>query len=417
MTIEAISGYTWTDGKLARVLHAKNRFPVKTYFSAQQQAAFPASSVDSGDTVDRWKPFANEVASPTDLSDSANWTPTNMTVGADGQTLDEGTANAAHYIQQAFTFTAVEWVVGVKLQRQDMDGAFIAANDGASSFSVVVDLRDGTLSGAVGTWEIFDLGGNVFEVRGYFTPAAGTGYIRVGGYDLTGASTVYTGTDRTLKVLRVASHISTATLDLSLFGAAEVECVAVAGHNLGDSGGRLTLRHDSNDDAVYTTYGFIDFSDNSPLMYFQSGITSTEWRLLVSRAVLPEIAVIWLGAPLKMQRGIYAGFAPSRMNRNTEILGNLSGSGQLLGRSKQRTTLNASFTWQRLTYSWVRANLDGPNGLIQAAESEPLFIAWRPELTDDVAYLMQASVTAAPSAMGITDLFSMSLSGEALAYE
>lgn len=418
MTVETISGYAWSEGKNARILHAGNRFPVAAYSADSELAGYPASAVDKGQTVDRWRPFANGVSSPDDLSVAADWTPTRMTVGADGQTLDEGAdAAATRFITQAFTFTALEWVVGFRIQRQTLDGARLEVSDGASLFVCIVDLRDGSISSTSGgTWSITDLGDNTFEVRGYFTPAAGIGYVRLYGYDMTAGSASYTGTNRTVKVLRVAAHESAATLDYSLFGAQEIKAIGVAGHNLGGSNGRLELLHDSNNDGTFTSYGTVDFTDNSPLMYFQSGITSKDWRVVVSRAILPEIAVLWVGDPLVMQRSFYGGFRPARMNRATEVLGNLSGNGQLLGRSKQRTILKSRYDWMNLTYSWVRANLDGSNGLIVSLEEEPCFLAWRPELTEDVDYVMRAE-TEPPAAQGVKDLWQFAMTGEVLAYE
>ena len=117
-----------------------------------------------------------------------------------------------------------------------------------------------------------------------------------------------------------------------------------------------------------------------------------------------------------MERPFYGGNTPTRLSRMTEVIGNISGSGELLGRSKKRTTLNSSYAWNNLTYSWVRTNLDGPTGLIQSVETEPFFIAWRPSETEDVDYVMQAEVTP-PQALGIRDLYSFSISGTVHSYE
>ena len=161
---------------------------------------------------------------------------------------------------------------------------------------------------------------------------------------------------------------------------------------------------------------WLSFADNSPMMFFNEPVTSNQYRIQISGGALPEIGVFRVGKSLQMERPFYGGFTIPRMARNAVVRGNISGSGELLGRSLERTTLNTQYQWQHLSYAWVRANLDGPNGLVQAAETEPLFLAWRPSETQDVDYVMRAS-TQAPNAMGLRDLFTFGMSGEAHSYE
>ena len=214
----------------------------------------------------------------------------------------------------------------------------------------------------------------------------------------------------------VASGTTTATLAYTLASAQEADCFAIAAHNLGTIGGTITFQHDSNGDGTWTTIGSVSPTDDSPILFLFDPITSDEWRIQVSVGAVPEIGVFRIAKALQMERPFYGGFAPARMNRNAQVLGNMSGSGELLGRSRKRTTLSSSYSWQHLSYDWVRANLDGTSGLIQSAEIDPVFIAWRPSEVQDVDYVMRAS-TEAPSAMGLRDLFTFSMSGEAYAYE
>jgi len=212
-------------------------------------------------------------------------------------------------------------------------------------------------------------------------------------------------------------HSAEANLDINSVGAEGAEAIFIAGHNIGNSQGRIVVSHDSNDDGTYTDIAALEpVPDNSPIYFAFAEITSRKWRVTVTEALEPEIAIVRIGTPLTMQRPFYSNHTPTRMKRQTELIGNLSGTGQLLGRSKQRTMLQASYSWANLTYSWVRANLDGPNGLLQRAEDEPVFVAWRPELTEDVDLVMRASASA-PVITGPIDLCSFSMSGEVLAYE
>ena len=214
----------------------------------------------------------------------------------------------------------------------------------------------------------------------------------------------------------VASGVTSATLAYTLAAPAEADCFAIAAHNLGTIGGTITFQHDSNGDATWTTIGSVSPTDDSPILFFFDPITSDEWRIQVSVGDTPEIGVFRIAKALQMERPFYGGFAVPRMARNTVVRGNISGSGELLGRSKERTTLRSQYQWNHLSYDWVRANLDGTSGLIQSAESEPLFVAWRPSVTQDVDYVMRSS-SDAPTAMGLTDLWTFGISGEAYSYE
>jgi len=147
MTVEPEAGYTWTDGKHARIMHSGLGIQVASISSSNEVSGYPATAVDVGNTVDRWRPFSNLIASPTDLGDTTEWSaPTNATIGSDGQTYDEGSAaSATNSVQQAYTFTAGTYVAGIVVSVQDMDAIRIAVNDGTSTFTGNFDLRDRSL--------------------------------------------------------------------------------------------------------------------------------------------------------------------------------------------------------------------------------------------------------------------------------
>lgn len=415
MTVAFESGYTLPGGDLplnhARILHDGNRFPIKTVTASAEVANYAGANANRGDTVDRWRPFANGLTSPSDFSDAA-WTASLLSVGSDGQTINEGTGTGTPDLEQAFTFTAAEYVFGVIVERQTIDLIRLVMNDGSTDFEFAdFNLHAVTASG---DGEIIALGGNRYLCRTFGTATSGTGSVRIVTYDGTPGS--YTGTGRTVKVEAAICHLSSASLRMDTFAAAAGDVMCIAAHNLWSGGGRITFEHDSNADDTFTSIGSVEPTDNSPIMFIFEPITSARWRITVDRGVLPEIGVFRIGDALQMERPFYGGFSPSRMARNTEVIGNISGSGELLGRSKKRTTLTGSYQWQNLTYAWVRANLDGPRGLIQAMEAEPCFIAWRPSVTQDVDYVMRGQATP-PQAQGTRDLWSFSMSGEVRAYE
>src|SRR6056297_892037 len=112
MTVATESGYSWTDGKHARVLHAGNRLFVKSTTASNETSAGPGAAALNSLTYEKWVPFDNEVASPFDLS---GWTLTNVTVS--GGTITETAATGVHELELAHTFTAAEHVMAIKIDR------------------------------------------------------------------------------------------------------------------------------------------------------------------------------------------------------------------------------------------------------------------------------------------------------------
>jgi hypothetical protein len=415
MGVATEAGYSWTDGKHARLLHEGNRLQIKT-ITATEDSGSTADLADNDLTRDRWVPFSNELLNP-DAFDADDWTATNVTVASDGKTIAETTDSGEHDLSQAFTFTAEEHVVAFKVERQTVPEVQLRANDGTSTFTCFFDLRDGTVGTASGcTGRIVDLGGGEFLLSIRFTPAAATGVVELLLSDGTEAVSYAGATTNTIKLLRGYVHVSSASLRLDTFAAQEASCFAIAAHNLGAAGARIAFEHDSNGDDTWTEIGSIEPDDDSSIMFFFDPVTSDRWRITVDRGVLPEIGVVRVGAPLVFERPFYAGFSPAAMSRGTEVIGNMSRTGELLGRSIKRTILREEYPWQNLSYDWVRANLDGPRGVIQSVEARAAFIAWRPSEADDASYIMRAS-PGVPQASGSRDLWSFSMSAEVYAYE
>lgn len=418
------TGYSLPGGDLplthARIVHKGNRLRPRTVTASDESATFPGAATQNGLTDDKWKPFENQVVSPTDFSDNISWEPTRFVVATDGQTLDEGTdEETTAFLRQNLEITAGEWLFSFLLERQTINRIRIQVFDGTTTFQANFRLDQpevGAVSGGDATGNIVDLGNDIFECTVRMTCAAGSGNLRFYGVsDLI--SVFYTGTNRTIRLLRAAAHPSTATLRMILPLAAEGDCFAVAGHNLADSGGRIAFEHDSNEDDTYTEIETVTPTDNSPIMFLFEPITSIRWGITVSRAVLPEIAVVRIASALQMESRIHQGFRPFQTNRQTTIRGNVSESGEFIGRSRIRHALSGSFTWSTLTPAWVAANLDGPQGLIQSAEIEPFFIAWRPATYSDCYYCWTTGQVAGPTFSQRPNLSTFSLNANARGWE
>lgn len=418
------TGYVLPGGdeplKNARFLHKGNRQRMKAISASAELAQYPAIAVDNGMTFEGWRPFANTLVDASDFNSSV-WSSTRMTVNSDGQTLDEGTDVATtRFMEQTMEFTAEEWVLSATVQRQTLEAIRVQGRADGVTYSAVYDLRDGsviTMSAGVSA-DVVAVGDDEFLLRLYFTPAADVaGTFRIFGYDLVADSITYTGSNRTVRVLRSTANPSVATISLEAFGAVEADMIAVGGHNIGTAAGRFTFRHDSNADDTYTDIDTFTPTDDSPIMFLFVGITSARWQIQIDRAVLPELSIIRVGQALQMPLPIHQGHRPFETNRITQMRGNLSEGGEWLGRSIIRRYLDGSFRFPNLTPTFVRNNLDGQNGLIQAMEVEPFFVAWRPDTYDEAYYAWTAGAVNGPIHDQSPNLMSFAFKCQAYGYE
>lgn len=204
------------------------------------------------------------------------------------------------------------------------------------------------------------------------------------------------------------------TIEIDLTGGSQaVTGVCIGSDDMFTNGQTVTLQRDNSG---FVTVDDVTPTDDSPIMFLFDSVSSATWRITGSGTGKPTIYNVMIGNPLKMQQAFYGGYSPARMNRQSEIIGNISGSGELLGRSVRRSILRGQYDWQHLTRDWVRTNLDGQSGLIQSLEAKQGYIAWRPDDEEDCDYLMRTTSTA-PAAMGIKNYYTFSMSAEVHAYE
>ena len=242
-------GYTWEDGNYARILHKGNtiRFQRTT---ASHSEGFSHTALQNSLTYERWIPFVNQVVDPTNFGTS-NWTRNSCIIESDGQTFSDGSGvNVQHFVQQTgFTFTEAEWVVSFQVQTENIPEVLVWASDNTGgTYYSVFNVDDGTVqftgfgSGGGNHANITDLGDGVYECTIYFTANPTTnGNIRL--YSaLNNNDNVYNGANRKMKILRAVVHESQATAYLlPIEDDTTVSCAAIAGHNLGNSHGRVTF--------------------------------------------------------------------------------------------------------------------------------------------------------------------------------
>ncbi len=417
------SGYSLPGGDLplthARVLHAGNRFRPALVTPSDEQSGSPASAAQNGLTFEKWRPFTNAISQSTDFSGSA-WTKRNLNVGADGQTLTETSDSGFHDVQLSLSVTAEEWVFGAifKSPFGSNRGAEVVFIDSTASAFLIKMRSDGSITSSVGDVAVTNLGNNFFMARIAASTAAGAGTFAVRMNTASGSGN-YTGDGQSqLQLVEVFAHPSIASYRMDLLRGKECDVFCIAGHNFGPSAGKISFEHDSNEDDTFAEIdNLTDISDNSPIMFLFAPVTSARWRVTVSRTILPEIAVVQVGKALQMQRPIHQGVRPFETNRSVQMRGNLSEGGEWLGRSTIRGYLEGSLSFSRLTPAWVRSNLDGVNGFIQAAEREPFFVAWRPDTYAEAHYVWTSGRIAGPTFSQSPNLMSWAIPTQGLLYE
>ena len=204
---------------------------------------------------------------------------------------------------------------------------------------------------------------------------------------------------------------ATATWEYDHGSAVECDYCAIAAHTMGTNGNSLTVQY--YDGAAWQDLtASTAITTDGPLMAILEPVTAQRWRISLASGTAPEIGVVKFGSALQMQQPLYGGHAPISTARQTILRSNYSETGEFLGRSKQRTYLATQYAWQHPTEAWVRANW--PTFQL-ATESEPFFIAWRPDRLDDVAFA-QLDEVPIPSNMGIRAYMEVSMQVRARGY-
>ena len=88
-----------------------------------------------------------------------------------------------------------------------------------------------------------------------------------------------------------------------------------------------------------------------------------------------EIAVIYCGLGIRLERNIYVGHTPITMGRDRTSINGVSQSGEYLGEIVTNQSLSTNVTLSNLTPDWYRTNLDP---FFSRNPRAPCFWAWRP---------------------------------------
>lgn len=182
---------------------------------------------------------------------------------------------------------------------------------------------------------------------------------------------------------------------------------------MGDLNGATVAVQSSPDNTTWTTRCTIGPTSDRVNMGLFEEVSARYWRLYIT-GFLPNIAVVYLGKALAMQRKIYHGHTPLTLSRITELSNNMSDTGQWIGRSIIRQGAQTSCDWAHLRADWYRANFDP---FVEAAREAPFFIGWRPEQYPAELGFVWTNGDIKPQNTGPRDLMSVGVSFQGLINE
>lgn len=177
-----------------------------------------------------------------------------------------------------------------------------------------------------------------------------------------------------------ADEYVTVTLD----GVTEVDYVGIARHNLGTKGELVTIQTDTG--GVWSDQVSFTPADDGPIIACFPKAAYAGVRIKIAAgSPVPEIAAVYVGAMLRLQRRIYVGHTPINYGvRNTVVVGRAE-AGHYLGRVITGQHTETSVDLKNLTPGWYRAYMQP---FVEAARTAPFFFAWRP-----VAYPLEVGYT------------------------
>lgn len=160
-----------------------------------------------------------------------------------------------------------------------------------------------------------------------------------------------------------------------------IDYVAIAKHNLGSglipvSVEGLAVDGNSPDDWFELTTDVLLANDGPALFRFDPQSLFAVRIRLQQALVVPEIAVVYVGKLLVLQRRMYVGHQPITLNKVSKVTNARSESGNFLGRIVLNINNQSSVNLTNLTPDWYRTYFDP---FVDNAKEYPFFFAWRPE--------------------------------------
>lgn len=156
-----------------------------------------------------------------------------------------------------------------------------------------------------------------------------------------------------------------------------IDYVGVAAHNLGTVAASIAIEARANVlDAWTQQVAPQMLSDDSPYLGRFTPASFAEVSILLGAgAAAPQIAAVYVGKLLVLERRIYVGHQPMTFNRETSFTTGESEEGQFLGRLQSKQMQRTALDLQNITPAFYRSSVEP---WFQHAATKPFFWAWRP---------------------------------------
>lgn len=166
-----------------------------------------------------------------------------------------------------------------------------------------------------------------------------------------------------------------------------IDYIAIARHNLYSCGATVTITGNAGGSDFEVVEEFRPTSDDPIIITFDPQ-AFVELVIEISAAdVAAQIAIIYCGEMLRMERNIYVGFSPMTINKDSDAVAGFSENGNFLGRIIVNESRGGNMTLNNLTPAWVRNEL---KPFLAAAKTLPFFFAWRPQsYPDEIVFAWQ----------------------------
>ena len=176
-----------------------------------------------------------------------------------------------------------------------------------------------------------------------------------------------------------SSPLGVSYLTVTLGSAPAIDYLAIAKHNLGTGQNLVSVEGLTGSPLEWVELcAPAILPDDGPAMFCfaEQALDGVRLKLQASPVdVVPQIAVLYVGALLVLQRRIYVGHVPINYGTEATIVNARSESGNFLGRITLNEWNSSGFSLQNLTPAWVRASL---MPFIRLTKESPFFFAWRP---------------------------------------
>lgn len=198
--------------------------------------------------------------------------------------------------------------------------------------------------------------------------------LTIGNVTATSSATNYPATNlanpSTVSLWRSAV---TTTQYVTINATGTADYLALARHNLSAT----TVSVEAYDGSTWSTvFAEQVLGSNAPAILRFASTAASQFRLKIQNAtVAPEIAILYVGELLELQRRIYVGHTPITYGRQTTVQSGRSENGNYLGRVILQERLATSVQLENLTPNWYRDTMDA---FVIAAKSQPFFYSWRP---------------------------------------